>query len=64
MSNTDSNHRHPLQSYWQLAGAAVQADALSRALDLGPFDALPEPLAPASPAPRLGPVPAHTCHSL
>ena len=38
---------HPLQPYWDLAVAPVQADGLAAALELGIFDALATPHTPA-----------------
>ncbi|GAB7528375.1 class I SAM-dependent methyltransferase [Pseudomonas sp. 3A(2025)] len=64
MFSTDFTHRHPLQGYWQLAGATVQADALSLALELGVFQALREPLATAILAERLVLHPANTGYLL
>jgi hypothetical protein len=47
---TSSAH-HPLQRYWDIASAAVQADALATALELGVPDALREHATACSPRP-------------
>jgi len=45
---------HPMQPYWQLAGAAVQAQALDSALEFGVIDALQAPAEAGQLAHRLG----------
>lgn len=56
---TSSAH-HPLQCYWDIASAAVQADALAAALELGVPDALREHATAHDTAQRLGLQPAAT----
>lgn len=53
---------HPLQTCWDLAGAAVQAEALSTALSLGLFEQLIEPLTAKELATRLKLNVANTGH--
>lgn len=55
---------HPLQAYWGLAAAAIQAEALSSALTLAIFEPLIEPLAAGELAARLGLNPGNTAHLL
>lgn len=55
---------HPLQAYWDLAGAAVQAAALSAALTLGIFERLVESLTAEELASRLGLNAGNTAHLL
>ncbi|EPL15501.1 hypothetical protein CF161_02656, partial [Pseudomonas sp. CF161] len=64
MNIIDFNHSHPLQAYWQLAGAAVQADALTLALELDLFSALEQPLDVPTLAARLQLAPDNTGHWL
>jgi len=60
----DFNHSHSLQAYWQLAGAAVQAEALTLALELDLFSALEQPLDVPTLAARLQLAPDNTGHWL
>lgn len=60
----DFTHHHPMQRYWSLAVASVQADALDTALQLGLFDALAAPAQADEIAQRLGLHPANTAHLL
>jgi len=55
---------HPLQAYWDLAAAAVQAEALSAALTLGIFEPLVESLTADELASRLGLNAKNTAHLL
>lgn len=55
---------HPLQAYWDLAAAAVQAEALSAALTLGIFEPLIESLTADELASRLGLNAGNTAHLL
>lgn len=55
---------HPLQAYWDLAAAAVQAEALSAALTLGIFEPLVESLTADELAGRLGLNAGNTAHLL
>lgn len=55
---------HPLQAYWDLAAAPIQAEALSLALTLGIFEALVEPLTADALAARLGLDARNTAHLL
>lgn len=55
-----SYHPHPLQRYWDIASAAVQADALAAALELGVPDALRDYATAHDTARRLGLQPAAT----
>jgi len=55
---------HPLQSCWDLAGAAIRAEALEVALARGLFDRMIEPLTSAEVATRAGLHPANTAHLL
>ncbi|MBS7690105.1 methyltransferase domain-containing protein [Pseudomonas lalucatii] len=56
--------RHPLQPYWEVSLAAVQADALRVALELQLFERLVEPLTAAETAARLQLHPANTAQLL
>ncbi|WP_369959182.1 methyltransferase [Pseudomonas benzenivorans] len=56
--------RHPLQPFWDISLAAVQADALRLALELQLFELLAEPLSAAEAAARLQLHPANTAHLL
>jgi len=53
---------HPLQAFWDLAGAATQAEALSAALSLGLFEHLIEPITADELAARLNLNAANTGH--
>lgn len=64
MNIIDFNHSHPLQAYWQLAGAAVQAEALTLALELDLFSVLAQPLDVPTVAARLQLAPGNTGHWL
>lgn len=55
---------HPLQTCWNLAAAAIQAEALSTALTLGIFEALAEPLTADELSARLGLDADNTAHLL
>lgn len=55
---------HPLQAYWDLAAAAVQAEALSAALTLGIFEPLVESLTADELASRLGLNAGNSAHLL
>ncbi|EHK64215.1 methyltransferase [Achromobacter arsenitoxydans] len=59
-----SDQTHPLQRYWNLAAAPVQAAALDAALEFGVFDRLHEPASAAEVADALGLRPAQTASLL
>ncbi|WP_277372537.1 methyltransferase [Pseudomonas sp. AA-38] len=62
--HTDATSGHPLQPYWNLALASVQADALRVALELKLFRLLAEPMPAGSVAERLRLHPDNTEHLL
>ncbi|CAM3742423.1 methyltransferase domain-containing protein [Ectopseudomonas alcaliphila] len=62
--HTSVTTRHPLQPYWDLALASVQADALRVALELKLFRLLAEPMLAGTVAERLRLHPDNTAHLL
>lgn len=56
--------KHPLQRYWDLAAAPIQAEALNAALALGIFEHLAEPGSPDELAVRFGLNSRNTAHLL
>ncbi|MNX56197.1 Multifunctional cyclase-dehydratase-3-O-methyl transferase TcmN [compost metagenome] len=59
-----SDLSHPMQRYWNLAAAPIQAAALDAALDLGVLDHLTEPASAAGVADALGLRAPQTAHLL
>ncbi|PAU66123.1 O-methyltransferase [Pseudomonas sp. PIC25] len=62
--HSSMNARHPLQPYWEIALASVQADALRVALEFRLFNLLAEPLPATVVAERLRLHPVNTAHLL
>ncbi|WMD21771.1 methyltransferase [Achromobacter seleniivolatilans] len=58
------DHSHPMQRYWTLAAASIQAAALDAALELGMLDLLTEPASAEHVSAELRLRPAQTAHLL